>query len=238
MAKKKVALIVGHCCTGDKGACSSVVPELSEYAYNSKLCIRIKELLDARGKVESVVIRRKTKEELKAVNTQMTTQAIERASLFSEQDSCNATKPDFAISFHANASENAISAEKLNDTIRLENGDKIGIVEKVKRLFDTPDGAEILIYAEGKESPKGRAMAEILLPAICKALGVKKRSIIPITKVGQRGYWTLKRIIAPVVLLEPFFISDTEDCLKAQVRFENFAFAMAESIEKIADEVI
>jgi len=240
MAKKKVALIVGHCYSGDKGACSSVTPELSEYSYNSRITARIKELLDAKGKVESVIIRRKSKSDVKGVSSNMASSAIERASLFSEQDLCNAENPDFAIAFHANAAENSLNAEKLDDTIRLENGNKVGVFEKVKRLFDTPDGAEILIYAfpNGNDSPKSRKMAEILLPAICKTLGVKKRSIVSISKVGQRGYWTLKRIIAPVVLLEPFFISDVEDCLKAQVRFDDLAFCIAENIEKIAEEVI
>jgi len=230
---KKVALVVGHDSFKDGGAVNPTIG-ISEFRYNQQLVTAIFEKLQYSQEVEPVIVYRT----LPKFNGSETETAKKRAVLYSEQDNTNAQKPDFILFFHCNSAESLATVGKFEELQAINTG--AGLFDKVKKLFDTPDGSEILIYRNAKtksDSVKGRKMAEILLPAICKTLGTKNRGIKPISDSSQRGWASLERVSAPAVLLEPFFLSDSEDTLKGIYYKEELAETIASCILKINREV-
>lgn len=69
------------------------------------------------------------------------------------------------------------------------------------------NGSECLYYYA---SPIGKRYAEVFTDKVVSTYGMKKRGAIPISNSSDRGYWFLKLMNAPALILEPFFGSNIE----------------------------
>lgn len=72
------------------------------------------------------------------------------------------------------------------------------------------NGCEALYF---KGSEIGKRQAEIFVEGITKEFKNNSRGIKEISKVSERGYWFLKLIDAPALILEPFF-GDNKEAIK------------------------
>ena len=69
------------------------------------------------------------------------------------------------------------------------------------------NGCEALYF---KGSVVGKRQAEIFVDAVTKEYKTTKRGAKEISKESDRGYWFLKLINAPALILEPFFGDNKE----------------------------
>lgn len=86
------------------------------------------------------------------------------------------------------------------------------------------NGCEAVIF---KGSATGRKVGLAFCEQICQGYGTTNRGVKEVGADGERGYWFLKYMKAPALILEPFF-GDAEESLK----FENPG-KYAEHLKKI-----
>ena len=81
------------------------------------------------------------------------------------------------------------------------------------------NGCETLYFYKSK---KGKQYANLFTAFISNRTGIKSRGIKALTNKKDRGFAICYYPTAPVILIEPFFGSNTNDCKKIQSP-ENFA---------------
>ena len=71
----------------------------------------------------------------------------------------------------------------------------------------TANGCEALFFGG---SAIGKRWSQVYVDKIVQAYGMRNRGVLAITSESQRGYWFLKLMKAPAIILEPFFGSNPE----------------------------
>lgn len=90
-------------------------------------------------------------------------------------------------------------------------------------------GTEVLYYHRSKT---GKKMAEIILDKVVNTLGYKNRGIKPCTTEDRGGY-LLKYTKAPCVIVEPCFMSNTQELQDFLSKQDEYVYALADAIEEI-----
>lgn len=123
-------------------------------------------------------------------------------------DKVNRINPDIAISLHCNA-------------------------------FNTQASGSEVLYYEG--SVKGEQLAKLLQTAIVDVMGESDRGVKPISyshvgKAGDRGGYLVAKTTMPTVIVEPFFIDNTDSLTKAQKLMDELALAYTRAIDNYFKE--
>ena len=102
--------------------------------------------------------------------------------------------------------------------------------------FSNPksSGTEVLYW---HKSEKSKAAASIMQKRLVTALMLPDRGIKPVT-AQDRGGWQLKEVSSPIILLEPFFLSNREDVDKVKKNWTLYMDAMLQGIDQIVKEVL
>lgn len=95
-------------------------------------------------------------------------------------------------------------------------------------------GSEVLFW---KTSSRGAVFAGILQRRILEGLGLTDRGTKGITG-NDRGGFLLRRVLAPALICEPFFIDNPQDLRVAFERREFLVTAYARAIEDIAGVIV
>ena len=95
-------------------------------------------------------------------------------------------------------------------------------------------GTEVLYW---HKSEKSKAAAEIMQQALVSALQLPDRGIKPVT-AADRGGWQLKEVSSPIILLEPFFLSNFKDVARAREVWPSYIDAMLHGLDRIVKEVL
>jgi len=102
--------------------------------------------------------------------------------------------------------------------------------------FGSPSatGTETLYW---HKSAKSKAAAEILHRRIVGALRLPDRGLKPKT-ARDRGGYQLQQVSSPIVLLEPFFLSNPLDVARAKENWTLYIDAMISGLDQIQREVL
>jgi N-acetylmuramoyl-L-alanine amidase len=95
-------------------------------------------------------------------------------------------------------------------------------------------GTECLYWHSSEKSKKA---ASILQDRLVHALGLKDRGIKPKT-AADRGGFQLQKTNAPMVLIEPFFLSNIQDVTRAREKYPEFVDALLKGVDEILQEVV
>mmetsp|Transcript_22779 Transcript_22779/g.10969 ORF Transcript_22779/g.10969 Transcript_22779/m.10969 type:complete len:205 (+) Transcript_22779:1463-2077(+) len=104
------------------------------------------------------------------------------------------------------------------------------LIEFHCNAFDTTvRGTEALYY---HRSAKSKKIAELFQKAIPSTLGTKDRGVSGITE-KERGGWLLKKTRMSAVILEPFFIDNSDDYLCVLRNFEELTTSLLTTIQSV-----
>ena len=95
-------------------------------------------------------------------------------------------------------------------------------------------GTETLYY---HKSAKSKRCAEIMQKRMVDALGLPDRGIKPKT-TQDRGGWQLLHVSSPIVILEPFFLSNPLDVARVKEAWTMYMDAMISGLDQIQKEVL
>jgi len=93
---------------------------------------------------------------------------------------------------------------------------------------ETSTGTETLFY---KTSTKGKTLAEVMQRNIVKALGYRDRGVKP-KDIEDRGGYVLKYTDAPCVIVEPCFMSNTEELKNFIARQDEYCKGIVAGIKE------
>lgn len=98
---------------------------------------------------------------------------------------------------------------KMQDLAKQINGKGYTAVVELHFNSATPtaNGCEALFFGG---SVIGKKWAQTFVEKTVKEYGTRNRGVLAVTNDKQRGYWFLKLIDAPAIILEPFFGSNPE----------------------------
>lgn len=188
------------------GGAVNITTGLNEFTYNSDLATMIASVI--KGKYSALE----------------STIVFRGATLASEVENINACEPNFSVSLHANAGG---ASQLVNDPSEfLKKGGKI------QDIISNPSGSETLFRDDSKWCT---ALATVCQEEIVKALCLKNRGLKPTLRTG-RGGMTLYGTKQPIVIVEPFFISNDKDLLIALHKKKALAEAIAKACWRYAAE--
>lgn len=106
---------------------------------------------------------------------------------------------------------------KMQDLAKQINGKGYSAVIEMHFNAATPsaNGCEALFFGG---SAVGKRWAQVYVEETVRKYGMRNRGVLAITKESERGYWFLKLIDAPAVILEPFFGSNYESLKFKDIR--------------------
>ena len=100
------------------------------------------------------------------------------------------------------------------------------VISSHLNAFDSHASGSLVAY--WGHSRHARDLAELLQDAQVGALGLRDRGVLPVQR-GHRGWPLLMGVAAPVVIIEPGFISNPDDVQRLQERRRELAAALADA---------